>query len=71
MMQDLCPPCNPLVPLRVSDVKMPELCPCPDTSTKIEVAFIKEKAPMKRRDINPMQYMMDISQYRICSIGGM
>lgn len=70
-MQDLCPPCNPLVPLHVSDAKMPELCPCPDTSTKIEVAFVKEKAPIKPRDINPMQYMMDISKYRICSIGGM
>lgn len=71
LMKDLCPPCNPIVPLRVSDARMPELCPCPDTSTKIEVAFVRERAPRKMRDINVMGYMMDISKYRICSIGGM
>ena len=68
LMKDLCPPCNPI---RVSDARMPELCPCPDTSTKIEVAFVREKAPRKMRDINIMGYMMDISKYRICSIRGL
>lgn len=71
LMKDLCPPCNPIVPLRVSDARMPEMCPCPDTSTKIEVAFVRERALRKMRDINVMGYMMDISKYRICSIGGM
>ena len=71
LMKDLCPPCNPIIPRRRSYVVMPELCPCPDTSTKIEVAFVKERAPRKMRDINIMGYMMDISKYRICSIGGM